>query len=267
MSEPAQNSDQHVAAISKERLLTLAVLVGLGIAVMYFYVKSNYAASDLERQNVELTKKYENEKAVSAELKHAELRRLEEETANVTAVQLRLADVDRAEAQLQELRDELQKWQTTEADLKEADLGRRVASSPDALKQYQALQTQLKPHTGLPLELSNALDGMRNILLKAKASPVKGYNPGLASKATSSKSNRDLPGPWSTFAGRTPSSLPSLPRLPHSHRPTHCHFQRPLPTLKTLGALCKPRRLPNKCRKCVKSLTRSLRQKKPTRSV
>ena len=192
MNDPTQNSDQHVAAISKERLLTLVALVGLGIAVAYFYFKSDSAASDLQQQNVDLKKGLENTKAMLAELKQAELRRLEEQSVNATAVEERLADLDRAEGQVRELKDELKRWQTTEADLQTGDLGRRVASSEEVLKQYQALQGKTQPDPLLPDKFQARLDLLRKPLLEAAASPIKAYRPGPAFEHTLLQIQQDI---------------------------------------------------------------------------
>ena len=82
----------------------------------------------------------------------------------------RLAELDDTEAQLPELREEIESWLRTQAELESGELGRRIASSPEELRQYQALQSKGQLDPVLAEKLQARLDLLRKPLLEAQAS-------------------------------------------------------------------------------------------------
>ncbi len=172
---PRDTPDQHVAAISKERLLLLTGIIVLGVILAYFYTSSNSTNNALRQQNIQLKKNVENTKALLAELQQAKLQRIQEQAANKTIVDQRLSELDDAEQKLQDLRSEIKTYLSTEADLHNGPLGRRIATNPDALRQYRALAPDTKPDALLPDKLKARLDVLRQPLLQSVAANTKSF--------------------------------------------------------------------------------------------
>jgi hypothetical protein len=178
MTDTQNDSQQHVAAISKERIAILAVSVVAVLAVGYFYLSSKAASSRARDVELALSQASENNEALAAELQKSKQMRLEEESVITTIIEEHLASLLRMEASLDEYGKEFDKWQTTVGALENDELGRRVASDPELVEQYLALQSEYKPDPLFADLKQSEIDNLRIPLEKAAASPIKANRPG-----------------------------------------------------------------------------------------
>ena len=99
--EPAAATD--VAAVSKERLLFLVILIAVGGLAARFYYKSNTAAPEAHQENVQLKQDLANAQALLDELKNAKYQQQAQQAVSESRLVKATHDVDNAEKAIKAL--------------------------------------------------------------------------------------------------------------------------------------------------------------------
>lgn len=177
MTEQESPATQDVSTVSKERLLAVLAFLALAVALGYFYIKSQSAAKDAADTTTALQKELENYKAELADLKKAELRRLETESVNASVIDEHLSDLDDMDTRLSDLDEQFTRWEKTLSQVHTTDLGARIGSDERTLREYQALQADKAPKRDMVAKLRSRIELLREPLEKAAESELQAYRP------------------------------------------------------------------------------------------
>lgn len=177
MTQPESATNSEVASARKERLFFLASLVLAAVVAVYFYYKSQTTAATTSERNVKLEEENANMKQKLQELEDARLSLQEYQQVAKSKLAEVQAQYSSTTAILDTLQARIDNWQKSAEGALDSELGKRVASDPQLLSQYEGIIAKNRPSPEVARQLRARLEQLRVPLESAKELKNASYRP------------------------------------------------------------------------------------------
>ena len=164
MSEP---QSQEVSTIKPGRIFTFVVFVCMAAAIAYLYSKdgpSKDSGDDVASMKAEL----ENANELILQLKEAELHRERDQLVAESRLAGSRQSLQTASDTITKLEKAITQWTTTTSSLMTGPQGMRLAASPAALEQAEAILQAARPSENLPATLRARLEPLEKLVETAQ---------------------------------------------------------------------------------------------------
>ena len=177
MTEAQSSPTSEVAAPSRERLFFLVSLALAALVAVYFYYKSQSAASTTSERNLKLEEENANIKEQLQELLVARISLEEHQQVARSKLHEVQAEYDSVAATLDSLQRRIDNWQESADGALDSELGKRIAAEPELLATFEAILARQRPSVDIARQLRTRLEELRAPLESAKQLKEGAYAP------------------------------------------------------------------------------------------
>ena len=217
MTEPSSSQPTDISKPSNERLYMLAALGLLALAALYFFYKSRTVASTTSATNLKLVEENANMKEKLRELEDTRISHLEHQQVAKSKLHEIQAEYQSVSAMLDTLQSRIDNWQKSADDALDSELGKRIASDAQLLKEYEGIIAEKRPSPDTARRLRAQLGELKAPLESAEQLEQGTYAPTerfVMTIATLAKDAEDAADLYLKHQGALESILARAPSTP-----------------------------------------------------